>query len=274
MNCNLFAPVSTRSSTAATPAIPLISVITVVFNGATEIDATLRSVFAQDASLFESVVIDGGSNDGTVDVLRAHADRIATCISEPDSGIYDAMNKGIRRARGEWLYFLNCGDRFTNSEVLAKAAWQLARTKAPLVVGRVNYMRGDRVLKQLPETVPAGNTPRALFRSKLCHQAMFARRRSCIAAGGFDTGFPVFSDFYTAYRIIREGGGFDRIDLTIANFDGSGVSSDFRQAVRHYCEAEKIFTSLGESKDPISFGLGYLRAWVYQLRKRMVANLG
>jgi glycosyltransferase involved in cell wall biosynthesis len=252
---------------------PLCTVVTIVFNGERELESTILSVLNQSYLNFEYIIVDGRSTDGTLDILRKYEESIDYWVSEQDQGIYDAMNKGIRHARGEWLYFLNCGDRFVDSEVLANAAWQLDRSQAPLVIGRVNYLCGDRVLKQFPVTVPTETTARSLFRSKFCHQAFFARRRSYIDAGGFDTRFPVFSDFHTAYRIVRDGG-FDRIDLTIADFDGSGVSSDPRRAVRLYCETEEVLTELGESKHFISFWLGYLRAWAYQLRKGLVADLG
>jgi glycosyltransferase involved in cell wall biosynthesis len=262
-----------RLSAPSNPDCPLFTVVTVIFNGEKELESTILSVLNQSYSNVEYIIVDGRSTDGTLDILRKYEDSIDYWVSEPDRGIYDAMNKGIRHARGEWLYFLNCGDCFADSEVLAKVALPAARTDVPLVIGRVNYLCGDRVLKQFPVTVPTEITARALFRSKFCHQAFFARRRSYIDAGGFDTRFPVFSDFHTAYRIIRDGGGFDRINLTIADFDGSGVSSDPRHALQLYCEAERVLTCLGESRGPVSFGLGYLRALAYQLRKWLAANL-
>jgi glycosyltransferase involved in cell wall biosynthesis len=252
---------------------PLLTVVTVVFNGVMELESTILSVLNQKYSNAEYIIVDGGSTDGTLDILRKYEDSIDYWVSEPDRGIYDAMNKGIRHAQGEWLYFLNCGDRFVDSKVLAIVARQLAHTQVPLVIGRVNYLCGGEVLKQMPITEPTKNTARALYCSQICHQAIFARHRSYIDIGGFDTRFHVFSDFYTAYRIIRDGGGFDRIDLTIADFDGSGVSSDPRRALQLYCEAESVLTCLGEARGPVSFALGYLHTWAYKLRKRLIANL-
>lgn len=249
---------------------PLISIITVVYNGVDGIEATLRSIFSQDPSLYEVVVIDGGSTDGTLDILDHYRDRFAVCISEPDRGIYDAMNKGISHARCEWLYFLNCGDCFVDSEVLTKASRHLTNTKAPLVIGRVNYMSEGRVIRQIPGRMPSKITARRLFRTHLCHQAMFTRRSCCIAVGSFDTRLPTFSDFNTSYKVIQDSGVFERIELLIANFDGSGLSSDSRRAVQLYCEAEAMFTLLGESRSRLEFVVGYLRAWLYQRRMRVV----
>ncbi len=262
-----------RLSAPSTPDGPLFTVVTVVFNGEKELESTLLSVLNQSYRNLEHIIVDGRSTDGTLGIVRKYEASIDYWVSEQDQGIYDAMNKGIRLARGEWLYFLNCGDRFVDSEVLETVARQLPRTGVPLVIGKVNYLCGGRVVKQLPANVPAENTARALFGSKFCHQAFFARRQSYIEAGGYDTRFPIFSDFHTAYRILRDGGGFQRIDLTIADFDGAGVSSDPRQALRLYCEAEELLTSLGESKNKFGFWLGYMRAWVYKLRKSLVATL-
>jgi glycosyltransferase involved in cell wall biosynthesis len=262
-----------RLSAASTTDRPLFTVVTVVFNGEKELESTLLSVLNQSYRNLEHIIVDGRSTDGTLGILRKYEAAIDYWVSEQDQGIYDAMNKGIRLARGEWLYFLNCGDRLVDSEVLEKVAQQFPQIGVPLVIGRVNYLCGGRVVKQLPADVPAKNTARALFGSKFCHQAFFARRRSYVEAGGFDCRFRVFSDFNTAYRILRDGGGYKRMDVTIADFDGAGVSSDPRQALRLYCEAEEVLTTLGESKNVFGFWLGYMRAWVYKLRKSPVANL-
>jgi glycosyltransferase involved in cell wall biosynthesis len=249
---------------------PLISIITVVYNGASEIEATLDSVFNQACPSYEALVIDGGSTDGTVELLDRYRDRLSICISEPDNGIYDAMNKGISHARGEWIYFLNCGDRFTDAYVLDSISRHLPPAGVPLVIGRVNYCRHGKVLYQLPTSIPPDNTPRSLFRSHLCHQAMFTRRSCLIAVGRFTPRFPTFSDFFTSYRIVQEGGGIERVDLTIANFDGVGVSSDSRVAVQLYREAEAMFAALGDPRGRYHYAVGYLRAILYQLRVRMI----
>ena len=261
-----------RLAEAGSSDYPLFTVITVVFNGGKLLESTILSVQNQSYSDVEYIIIDGRSTDGTLDIIRKYEDAIDYWVSEPDKGIYDAMNKGIRHARGEWLYFLNCGDCLVDREVLEKVALAVIRTDLPLVIGRVNYLSGGIAVKQLPESAPTENTARLLYASKFCHQAYFARRNSSIGTGGYDTRFPVFSDFHTAYRIIHEGGGFQRMDLTIADFDGGGVSSDPRQALHLYCEAEEVFTALGEPKNVVGFWLGYMRAWVYNLRRRLVVN--
>ena len=97
---------------------PLVTIITVVFNGEQLIEETVLSVLNQSYNNVEYIVIDGGSDDGTLKILSKYNDKIDYWLSEPDNGIYDAMNKGIALASGEWINFMNCGDRFASTDVL------------------------------------------------------------------------------------------------------------------------------------------------------------
>ena len=98
-----------------------ISVITVVFNDVANIRATMESFFSQTWEDKEYIVIDGGSTDGTVDIIKEYADKLAYWCSEKDNGIYDAMNKGIVHATGDWINILNCGDYYATKNALKEA---------------------------------------------------------------------------------------------------------------------------------------------------------
>jgi glycosyltransferase involved in cell wall biosynthesis len=93
---------------------PLISIITVVYNGAATLEQTMLSVINQTYKNIEYIIIDGGSTDGTIDIIKKYERHLAYWISEPDKGIYDAMNKGIDKATGDWIYFLGCDDILQN----------------------------------------------------------------------------------------------------------------------------------------------------------------
>ena len=99
---------------------PLITVVTVVYNGVEFLEKTILNVLGQDYPNIDYIIIDGGSTDGTLDIIRKYEDKISKWISEPDQGIYDAMNKGIKLATGEWINFMNAGDYFYEKETLYK----------------------------------------------------------------------------------------------------------------------------------------------------------
>jgi glycosyltransferase involved in cell wall biosynthesis len=108
-------------ATANSSNLPTISVITVVFNAKEEVSRTINSVLRQDYPNIEYIVIDGESIDGTMDVIRHHEDKLDMLVCERDEGIYDAMNKGVARAQGEWLVFMNAGDVFATPDALSRA---------------------------------------------------------------------------------------------------------------------------------------------------------
>ena len=95
-----------------------ISVVTVCYNSVDSIEETMLSVLNQTYSDVEYIIIDGGSTDGTVDIIKKYADRLVYWVSEPDKGIYDAMNKGIAAATGDYINFMNSGDRFASTNVI------------------------------------------------------------------------------------------------------------------------------------------------------------
>ena len=101
---------------------PLISIITPVLNNAEYLEQTIQSVIDQDYDNIEYIIIDGGSTDGTLDIIKKYNDKINFWISEPDKGIYDAQNKGVSRATGKYFAVLNSGDFYAENDVVSKVA--------------------------------------------------------------------------------------------------------------------------------------------------------
>ncbi|MEO6829567.1 MAG: glycosyltransferase family 2 protein [Acidobacteriaceae bacterium] len=250
---------------------PLISVITVVYNGSKSITPTVNSVATQTFHNYELIVVDGASTDGTVDALNQMDDKIDYWVSEPDAGIYDAMNNGIKLARGEWLYFLNSGDTFVSPRVLERIAAFLEQSSAPIVVGYVNVLDDGNAAGRFPLGIASSHSIRELFRNRFCHQALFIRRKSYQEVGGFDARFPTFADFFAFCRISKRLGGFEQVPIEIANFDLFGASSDYRKSLPLYRERERIFNQLGEKKSPPAYLIGMARAFAYRY-KRMVSS--
>src|SRR4051812_15125406 len=97
---------------------PVVSVITIVYNGGALLEGTIQSVLKQDPTHLEYIIIDGGSKDNTLDVIKKYTDQIDFWVSEPDKGIYDAMNKGLNAATGDYVWFMNAGDHIHGKDVL------------------------------------------------------------------------------------------------------------------------------------------------------------
>ncbi len=203
---------------------PLFSVVTVCRNAAQALQQTIRSVAAQDFAAKEYIVVDGASTDSTPAIIKANGDIIDRCLSEPDKGIYDAMNKGVRMASGEWVIFMNAGDTFASSDTLSRVADALERNG-----GRVDVVYGD-VIKNLAgkgEVIKKAEPPHNSHRMIFCHQSAFARREELLRHP-FDISHKFSADFKFFKTLMREGAVFMQLDFPIAVFDTGGISNSRR----------------------------------------------
>jgi glycosyltransferase involved in cell wall biosynthesis len=200
----------------AMSAAPIFSVIVVCKNPGAPLHAALTSVWAQRDAALELIVIDGGSTDGSRAWLESQPSRIATLISEPDHGIYDAMNKGVARARGEWVCFLGADDRLAGEGVLGETATWMKQTEADVVSGEAAFDDG-RIYKLQARVNP-------LVRNFVHHQATFYRRALFAAHGGFDTTLAIMADYEFNVRLWKKGVRFKSIPLRIAACGVGGLS--------------------------------------------------
>jgi glycosyltransferase involved in cell wall biosynthesis len=190
-------------------------VITVCWNAAAVIGPTLESVRAQTYPGIEQVIIDGASSDHTLEIVRAISPD-AVIVSEPDKGIYDAMNKGVATARGELLYFLNAGDRLVDPEALwAVADFFEAHPEVDMIYGGLLVVDLDGSSHDhLPP--PPELAAEELVRGCLPHQAAFARRKVFELTGPFDLRYRIHADHDWFVK---------RIERTIAAFQLGGASA-------------------------------------------------
>jgi glycosyltransferase involved in cell wall biosynthesis len=155
--------------------LPLLSVITVVYNASATIEKTINSVVNQDYYNLEFIVIDGGSTDGTVDIIKRFEGTVACWISEPDQGIYYAMNKGLQLAKGEYVTFLNSGDYYCNESVLSNLFSDV--NDEDVVYGDM-YVVEDQ--KKQPRYQKALRFSKEILLKRgtavVCHQAFFVKR--------------------------------------------------------------------------------------------------
>ena len=178
-----------------------LSIITVCYDAAEHIETALSSVQEQLYPNIEHVVIDGGSTDGTLKLLEHHRGELAHLVSEPDKGLYDAMNKGIEAATGGVLFFLNADDRFVDPQVVSDMMSALEGSPdIAMVYGDILQDRpeGMRDWQQLSEF-----TPRSLARRTISHQSLFARRAVFEEIGGFSLDFRIVSDFHWLMRLVH-----------------------------------------------------------------------
>jgi len=179
-----------------------ISVITAVFNRADTIGQALASVQAQTWPRVEHVVIDGASTDGTLQVLEAQRDRLAVLSSEPDKGIYDALNKGIGKASGDVVGFMHSDDVFADGDVLARVGAAFADPAVQAVYGDLVYVRKEDPEKMVRHWRAGAFSLRRLAWGWMPpHPTLYVRRAVYEQVGGFDTRFRIAADYDHILRV-------------------------------------------------------------------------
>jgi glycosyltransferase involved in cell wall biosynthesis len=183
--------------------IMIVSIITVVYNNFEYIRDAMESVFSQDYPLIEYIVIDGGSTDGTLDIVDEYRERISVFLSEPDDGIYDALNKGIRLATGDVIGFLHSDDLFAGRNVVTDVAKIFSEQGSDVVYGDLNY-----VMKDSQSTVVRHWHAGVFSRNKLRygwmppHPSFYVRRELYIRLRGFDLSYRIAADYDSMLRIL------------------------------------------------------------------------
>lgn len=194
-----------------------LSIITVNYNNCAGLRRTFDSVAAQTCREFEFLVIDGASTDGSADLLRAGGGLVDYWVSEADRGVYHAMNKGVEAAHGDYVLFLNSGDTFYDSEVVARVLNELDGT---------DVLTGGTWLS-FGRAVPAPNTVSmdSFYAGTLCHQASFIRR-ALLLEQPYDEDLRYVADwkFWVQTLVFREGS-YRPLDVMVANYDWNGMST-------------------------------------------------
>jgi glycosyltransferase len=183
-----------------------ISVITAVRNGRATLADALDSALAQDHPDTELIVIDGASTDGTLEVIQRYARRLAHVVSEPDGGIYDALNKGLRLASGDAVGFLHADDRFAHARVLSRIAAALADPGVDACYGDLLYISQDDPTRVVRYWRAGEYHPRRLGWGWMPpHPTFYARRVVYQRLGGFDSRYRIAADYDCLLRLL--GGG-------------------------------------------------------------------
>lgn len=200
-----------------------LSVITINYNNAAGLEDTIRSVINQSFKDFEYIVIDGNSTDRSTDIIKSHCDHISYWISEPDSGIYNAMNKGIEKSRGEYILFINSGDTIYGKDVLSEV-FNLS-PNADLIYGNLQrvYPDGHTDIVDTPEQVSV----RYMFKNTIPHPACFIRKELFNKYGTYREDLKVVSDWAFFLKVISSDQTTTKhIPLIISSFKMDGLSNN------------------------------------------------
>ena len=159
-----------------------LSIITITYNAEKFLKRTIESIVAQSNQDFEYIIIDGKSKDATLAIAKAYGERVNLLVSEPDKGLYDAMNKGLRLASGEFVWFMNAGDEINDSEVVANLIQSLAATNADVFYGDTYFVEENGTIQGLRSEITPHRLPKNLkwqdmnLGMLVCHQAFIARK--------------------------------------------------------------------------------------------------
>lgn len=208
-----------------------ISIITICYNAASDLEKTIKSVRAQVFNDYEYIVVDGGSKDATSEIIKSNADVITKWVSEPDKGIYDAMNKGIRMASGDWVIMMNAGDVFADSDVLQNVF-------SHVIPDKITFLYGDTLSRQ-----KKGKLLRRITSWKdgnVNHQAVIYRRKLHEEHGLYIvTKKIIISDYLFFVRIPEEQ--VLKLDLAISINDPNGISNQGNWARQQALCADVVF---------------------------------
>lgn len=224
-----------------------LSVITVNYNNLDGLKRTAESILYQTWKDFEWIIIDGGSTDGSREYiinLNNNLDQkgwnpISYWCSEPDKGIYNAMNKGIFHAKGEFLNFMNSGDKFHENTTLEKVIPFFVEAFGDIYYGNANYIYEDREeINVKPENV----TFEFIFRYTISHQASFIRKELLIQSEGYDETLKIVSDWKMWLVWMMQKRKFIHIGLIVCDFDAYGISLTNDKML--YEEREKVYEDI------------------------------
>ena len=252
-----------------------LSIITINYNNLAGLQKTMESVFSQTCKDFEYIVIDGASTDGSAEYIRAHADQLTYWVSEKDSGIYNAMNKGVRAAKGEYLLMLNSGDFLVDDRVIERILPELDGTD--IVQGNNIEEREGGVYRNRG----FGKSDIDLFdvmKGFFLHQASFCRRDLFEKYGYFDESYRIAGDTKFFMNCLGvHGATFKYVDIDVSNFDCNGISakpsykwndptkSEYMRIVRELFP-ERMFEFMAENDKKIRlYDYLHKHTWVWNL---------
>jgi glycosyltransferase involved in cell wall biosynthesis len=219
-----------------------ISIITVVYNGSKYLEATINSVIKQKSNDFEYIIVDGGSTDGTVELIVKNEKHISQWVSEPDNGLYDAMNKGLKMASGDFVWFINAGDEINDANTLKLILKKASEQNADLLYGEAMIIGegGSEIgmrRKSAPEKLNWKSFKRGMV---VCHQSFIPKRA---IAPLYDLKYKYSSDIDWEIKCLKKAKSIVNTKLVLSRFLDNGqskrtiipsIKERFRIMVKYY----------------------------------------
>lgn len=202
-----------------------ISIITINYNDKEGLDKTIQSVISQTYSDYEFIIIDGGSTDGSVDVIKKYEKHLHYWVSEKDKGIYNAMNKGILVANGKYLHFLNSGDYYCDKNVVEDIFFKIALREVDIVRGNYKIIENNESIIKTNFGIE-GLTLSGFRTQSYCHQALFLKKDLFSRYGLYDESLKICSDWKHLIISLFNNSTQFYIDRCIAVYDTNGISSN------------------------------------------------
>ena len=196
-----------------------VTVVTVTYNAEQYLEDTIKSIINQDHENLEFIIIDGNSTDSTKAIIKNYENKIDYWISEPDDGIYHAMNKAVEQANNEWIIFINAGDSFVSDNIVSKVMAEDIKGYH-LLYGTIYIIddNGKRVLAKVPNNKDIYSYP------AICHQSLFTKTK-ILKKYSFDTTYKICADYDFELKCADKGYQFKRLDYAISNFLKGGLNS-------------------------------------------------
>lgn len=202
----------------------MLSIITINLNNAIGLEKTILSVLNQSCKKFEHIIIDGNSSDESLKIIEKYQKKLSYTISETDTGVYNAMNKGIRVSNGEYLLFLNSGDVFTNNDIVLNILNELGNSEYDIYYGDVNLMNENKITEH--RKFPDKLTFNFFLDKTITHQVALIKKKLFDEIFYYNESFKMVSDWeFFICAICKFNKTYKHISLTIVNYDLNGMSS-------------------------------------------------
>lgn len=244
---------------------PLFSIITIVYNGQKTLERTIQSVINQTNKDLEYIIIDGGSTDGTIDILKKYNDHIDYWLSEPDEGISDAFNKGVKLAKGQFVGILNADDWYEQDacEIIAKN-----------IDDKSDVYFGDcRIWNAESSSVGKSDARKIHTKMSIYHPTCFVRNACYVKYGAFSKKYKISMDYDLLLRLKGNGCTFKYIDQVIANFQLGGVSNlNKHKGAKESFAIKNVYLPNRKFQNYLEYKMRILKTFIGSFRNTKTVN--